>query len=182
MGPRQVAWLGLASVLGSGCILDDDRCGANQVETTELFEGCLCGPNAAPNADGVGCHLCGANEEVKAGGCVCSAGFSRPSSMAPCTMTVDSGAEDSGPSGGVSTGQGKLCTSSADCEGVDATYCVLLQSPPSCAVDNCATGVNRCDSTHVCCEFRLPPALVLTNGLCVPTGMCPSNVGMVVTP
>jgi len=187
MGARQLAWLGLVSALGSGCLLDDDRCGENQTEINELFEGCVCDENAAPNANGVGCHLCGANEEAKGGACVCSAGYSRPNSMAACTMTVDTGIPpdagtgDAG-SGGASTGQGMSCTTSADCEGFDATYCITLQPPSTCIVEGCATGARRCDSAHDCCDFKAFPPLASTNGLCVPTGSCPANIGMVVMP
>ncbi|MEY4513350.1 MAG: hypothetical protein RLZZ450_5472 [Pseudomonadota bacterium] len=109
MGVRQIAWLGLASALVSGCILDDNRCGENQVEIKNLFEGCGCAPNAVPNADGVGCALCGANEVATAGACTCAAGYSRAAEMAACLVAMDAGTPvDAG--GSADSGGGKVVT------------------------------------------------------------------------
>lgn len=194
MRVRQLAWLGLMSFGVSGCILDDNHCGENQVEVKDLFEGCGCAPTAVPNANGVGCHLCGANEVAMNGACACAAGYSRPAPTAACAMPADTGtpvdAGGSADAGGgadagtaaAPTGQGASCTTSADCAGFDATYCITLQPPNQCLVQGCATGASRCTSDRDCCDFGSFAALASTNGLCVPTGTCPAGIGRVVTP
>jgi hypothetical protein len=193
MGARELGWLGLASLLASGCILEDQKCGENQVEISNLFEGCICAPNAVPNTDGIGCRPCDANQEVKAGACVCSAGFSRASPTAACMMvavadagepteggTIDTDTGTAMPSG--TRGLGMSCASAADCESFDATYCVLIQAPNTCQIEGCAIKAHTCPSDYDCCDFGTFAAFASTNGLCVPTGKCPAGIGKVVTP
>ena len=193
MGARQLAWLGVASLVATGCVLDDNHCGANQVEIKENFEGCICAPNAVPNADGVGCKPCGANEEAKGGACSCLAGFSRTSPMAACMMVMNpapgsdaSVVPDAGPPTGPpagTRGQGAACSTQADCENFDATFCQTLQAPNQCFVQGCANGTRACASDHECCDFTGIGIALLesTHGFCVETGKC-SAPGKVVKP
>jgi hypothetical protein len=188
MGGRILAWLGLAPLLASGCILDDDKCGANQVESSTKFEGCTCAANAVPNEDGVGCRMCPENQEAKNGACSCVAGFSRASPTAACMQVVDSGAPEGGTAeAGMSMSSGTrglnmACKSSADCEGFDATYCVTLQAPNVCQIEGCVTKTHTCPADYECCDFSVGPLFAGTNGLCVPTTKCPAGLGKVVTP
>lgn len=188
MGGRELGWLGLASLLAAGCIVEDDPCGANQVELADRFEGCICAPGAVPNDNGIGCRMCPENQEAKGGACSCVAGFSRTSATAPCTMIVDSGPPDGGtaeggaPMSGGTRGLNMSCKSSVDCEGFDATYCVTVQQPNTCQIQGCATKTRTCPSDYECCDFSGGPLFPGTEGLCVPTTKCPAGLGMVVTP
>ena len=69
------------------------------------------------------------------------------------------------------TGEGNDCTSSADCVGLDATYCesVVVHKciVPGCTVENPLS----CSEGWDCCDVR-PLGLNMT--LCVPEGDCPT--------
>jgi hypothetical protein len=175
-------WCVLAA-LATSCLIDkDDVCGAHQHHLNEGYlEGCVCDDGAVPKANGVGCRLCGQHEVVRAEACSCESGYARASTSAPCIAIDDAPVDDAGTSGPATSGQDTPCSSSADCEGLDATYCLTLQPPARCLVQGCADDPNICDSQRECCAITVLPELAATRGLCVPTGTCAAP-GMVVTP
>ncbi len=169
-------YAGIALVLVAGCIVDPDKpCGDKQEQTTGEFQGCVCAAGHAWSSDGKRCVACGRNEVVREGACVCEEGFERANSGAACEAVEDASTEDTGtdeapPTG--STGEGTPCTTSVDCEGLYATYCVTLQAPNVCLVQGCATGERTCSAPNVCCSFETLPPLASTNGLCLPAANC----------
>jgi hypothetical protein len=166
------------TLIVSGCILDDKRCGANQRELDSTFEGCVCAPGFVPNADGVGCRACGEHEEALSGSCVCAEGFTRPSPGAACVAAGESAMAASTPSG-----QDTPCTTSDDCASYDADFCAPQASGGSvCLVQQCGAGVHQCQADRDCCVVTAQAALAMAEGLCVAHGTCPVGVGMVVTP
>jgi hypothetical protein len=182
MAGRYVMWWGAIALIATSCILDDERCGEGQVEYADRFDGCVCDSGYVPNADGIGCRRCGDHEEAKSGMCVCEEGYARPSASEACAPEPDAGDTDasSGPTTG-SSGQDMACTSSADCEGFDADYCMTLAPSPVCLVTGCARGEALCAEGRDCCEITVLPELAATGGLCVPAGTCMAP-GMVVNP
>ena len=178
MAGANTRWWAVAALVMTSCIVDDDnRCGAGQRELNDLFEGCVCKVGYVPNADGVGCHACGANQEAKGGACVCSPGYGRTSSSAPCELGGDD--TDAGDDMAAVSGEDMPCDSSNDCAGTEATYCLTLQAPHVCLVHGCASGATRCSATRECCEIDVVPELAA--GICVPKGACVAP-GMVVNP
>jgi hypothetical protein len=165
----------------TSCIVDDDRCGPGERAYNDLFEGCVCQTGYVPNADGVGCHACGANQESKGGACVCSDGYGRSTVSAPCVLGGGADEPDAGDGSTAVSGQDMPCNASSDCADTDATYCLTLQSPHVCLVQGCASGATRCSSERECCEIDVLPELAATSGLCVPKGKCTAP-GMVVNP
>jgi hypothetical protein len=182
-------WAAMALV-ASGCLVqDDDRCGTAERKYEFIFEGCVCAPGHVPNADGIGCEACGENEEVKGGACACVEGYARASASAVCESQLDAGGQldagsqaDAGmPAPTGTRGQDMPCSSSSDCEGYDATFCMTLQAPNVCLVQGCARGDSRCAQGRECCEVTVLPQLAAAGGLCVPTGACTAP-GVVVKP
>jgi len=168
--PRYLVWFSVAGWVFGGCIIDkDDVCGAGQVKSSERFAGCMCEPGFVPNADGVGCHACASDEEVRGGQCI--------------PMRADAGAaqtgDDAGPADGT-RGQDVACDGPDDCAAYDATYCQMLQAPYICLVQGCVSGEHRCAGDRVCCDWSDLPLLAPTNGLCIPLSGCVSP-GKVVT-
>jgi hypothetical protein len=209
---------GLVS-LSASCILDDDRCDANQVALEGDLTVCECVPGAIKDPRGYGCTLCGANEVVKENKCVCDEGYARTapdaaceesmlgascSADAPCpaafprcatgatgagycTTEGCTGAADCAEGwvcieaepmnycGKPPSGQGAPCTTSADCEGFEASYCEAVESK-TCLVPNCATGESSCFGDYSCCDIMMIISTIPS--LCVPPvalndGVCP---------
>jgi len=118
---------------------------------------------------------------------VCATGYERASATAACEMIVDSGQPDEGEDAGAGepqytfTGEGMACTSAADCEGYDATFCQTLQAPNVCLIQGCESADRPCPESEVCCSFAGFALLEATHGLCIPADSCMAP-GMVVTP
>lgn len=172
----------------ANCIVDPDQpCDENQVEHKGTIAGCVCAPGTVPTADNKGCEPCGEHEEAQGGGCVCASGYQRPRAGAACEEIVDSGRPDQADDAGddlpmyTFTGEGMPCSSAADCEGYDATFCQTLAAPNVCLIQGCETGMRPCPESEVCCSFAGFALLESTNGLCTPADSCVSP-GMVVTP
>jgi hypothetical protein len=157
----------IASCVVSG----DDRCGERQVEQKGEYQGCICEPGFVFSTDGKRCVQCGDHEVVRDSVCVCDDGYARPSNGKPCEAVVDAGPQDAASAPG-ETGEGTACTTSADCEGLYATYCVTLLPPSTCIIQGCATGERTCPGSSVCCDFADFAALASTNGICTPPAMC----------
>jgi hypothetical protein len=66
-------------------------------------------------------------------------------------------------------GAGKPCTSAADCEDSEATYCDSFASQ-SCLVQGCALAPDNCFEGTECCDLS---AFDVPQPLCVATGECP---------
>lgn len=168
----------------AGCLIDDDDvCGAHQHHIKmDFLDGCVCDERAVPNQGGIGCHLCAEHEKVVGEACVCEDGYARANAGAACTLEEPSA--DAGASGLTepgTSGQDMSCSASTDCAGNDATFCLTLQPPARCLVENCADKTHRCASDRECCVINVLPELAATGGLCVEKGACMAP-GMVVTP
>jgi hypothetical protein len=163
-------------LLIASCIVDSDHpCGEQQVELTGMYVGCVCKPGYVFSADGKQCVKCAEHEVVRAGECVCDEGFARANSSAACEPLADAGqpAPEDAAIPAV-TGEGTACTTSADCEGLYATYCVTLLPPSRCIIQGCATGERKCPTNEVCCSFDDFAPLASTHGICSPPSMCVS--------
>ena len=214
-------WVLLCGVvaLSPSCILDDDRCDANQVAAEGDLTVCECVPGTIKDPRGYGCTACGANEVVKENKCVCDEGYARatpeaaceesmlgascsdadpcPAAFPRCAMgTTGAGycttegctgaadcaegwvcieAEPMNYCGKPPSGQGAPCTTSADCEGFEASYCEAVESK-TCLVPNCATGESSCFGDYSCCDIMMIISTIPS--LCVPPvalndGVCP---------
>ena len=174
-------WMLVLVPVAAGCLIDDeDVCGSHQHRVEAAFlDGCVCDDGAAPNPGGIGCSPCGEHERVVAEACVCEVGFARAGNgpCAPADESLDAGADDEPGT----SGQDMSCSSSADCAGYDATFCLTLLPPTRCLVEHCADGTQRCAADRECCVITVLPELAATGGICVAQGMCMAP-GMVVTP
>ena len=164
-------------LLVTGCIVhSDDRCGERQVELKGMYLGCVCEPGYVFTSDGKYCVKCGEHETTRDGACVCEDGFARASSNSACepradaAVAADAAAEDAAIP--AITGEGTSCATSADCEGLYATYCVTLLPPSRCVIQGCASGERKCPGGTVCCSFDSFAPLASTNGICSPPAMC----------
>jgi hypothetical protein len=129
--------LGAFAILVGACILDHDRCDANEVHATpDALDYCVCAAGAIPDPKGYGCLRCGAHEVVKGAKCVCKDGFDKESPTASCKAVV---------------GQpiGAACSDASPCtdpypycasDGPDA-YCTKRD----CSTDDCPSGYS-CES------------------------------------
>jgi hypothetical protein len=131
-GPRQLALCGLL-LAATGCLVDEQRCDAHQVELQGDFALCVCEPNAVFNASGAGCTPCGANELASNGACECAEGFSRSSPDAGC----------------LASGAGAACGAATPC-GADYPYCAMTSASEGyCSRSGCA-GNADCTSGWTC--------------------------------
>ncbi|MET0341240.1 MAG: hypothetical protein ABW252_09565 [Polyangiales bacterium] len=159
----------------AGCIIQGDKCDANQVAYTGLHAVCLCAADHVPDADGDGCVPCGENETSAQSICICKTGFTRASAAEACMPAEASASCESdegcpattpycvrsGSEPGYCTRTG--CTANADCPvnwscetGPSARYCANLPRGLGTACESnadCASFDARfCDSllTHTC--------------------------------
>ena len=68
-------------------------------------------------------------------------------------------------------GQGMACTSSRDCAGTEAPYCLTIQAN-TCFVPCSLTG-NDCFAGYQCCDLPKASANLIPKPLCLPSGTCP---------
>jgi hypothetical protein len=66
-------------------------------------------------------------------------------------------------------GQGRPCTTAAECAGTEATYCES-NTLKQCLVEGCSAAQNDCASGYTCCDLA---KLGLAKTLCLPTAACP---------
>jgi hypothetical protein len=148
----------------SGCILDDDKCGPNQIAVSQSHVICACKPGSVLAPDDRSCVPCAANEEEVSGVCVCKEGFSRASAgevcsestigtacsdAAPCASSAAPYCATSGAAEGYCTSTG--CENSASCpqdwsceSAAEGRYC---RRPP--------TGIGQaCESDRDCAGFE----------------------------
>ena len=163
-----------ALTLASGCLLDERRCGENQVETegqsgVQLrgIDGCICKPGFVPAADLQGCVACAENEVPLNGTCSCAPGFQRAAIGDECVPRSMGNTPAMLP-----MGEGKRCSSANDCAGTDATYCQKLIEPHICLSQGCLDDPSRCAATRVCCDFSSVPQLQAARGLCLLPTLC----------
>ncbi|MET0287159.1 MAG: hypothetical protein ABW352_21930 [Polyangiales bacterium] len=179
---------GLAMV---GCIIDEHRCDAHQVEVPgHDFALCVCEPNAIFNADGAGCTPCGLNELALNGACVCADGFAKETTGGSCTpSTVGAACNASTPCTAafpycVSSGAGdgycskQGCTANADCpseytcESNDAgRFC---RRPPSGFGVSCASDADCAGFEANACETLQTKTCIL-QGCAQKQATCPSE-------
>ena len=185
---RGRAWsyaAGVCSVLGvlASCIVDRDKpCDSHQVELEGRLTGCVCAPDAVPNAAADGCVPCAEHEQVRGGVCVCESGYAKPQPDSACAPIVDAGQSDGGGASGAGpSGEGMPCDGPADCADYAASYCQTIIAPHVCLVQGCASGVSRCSGSNVCCSFDDFALLASTHGLCIPEANCVAP-GKVVNP
>lgn len=175
MRKRYLAYVAAAAVLATACIVDsDDHCGKRQMELEGKYVGCICEPGYVFSMDGKRCVACGDHEIVRDNACVCDDGYARARAGESCQLVADAGTSDTSNGSEVpaSTGEGTACTTSADCEGLYATYCVTLLPPSTCVIQGCASGERKCPASSVCCSFADFAPLASTNGICTPPTMC----------
>ena len=175
MRKRYLGCVAAAAVLITACLVDsDDRCGERQKELEGPYVGCTCEPGYVFTSDGKRCVECGAHEIVRDNACVCDEGYSRARAGESCEATADAGMSESTTGSEVPavTGEGTACTTSADCEGLYATYCVTLLPPSTCVIQGCASGERKCPGSSVCFSFADFAPLASTNGICTPPTMC----------
>jgi len=67
-------------------------------------------------------------------------------------------------------GQGMACTSSTDCAGTEAPYCLTIMAN-ICFVECTPTG-NECFSGYQCCDLNKLSGGLIPKQLCVPDGTC----------
>lgn len=185
---RMLYLLGLAAVfaISASCLVDHDSpCGERQVALEGYYVGCICEPGSVFSMDGKRCVRCGDHEVVRDNACVCDDGYARTRSSEPCQPATDAATQDDAEAGAAEpsgpTGEGTACTTSADCEGLYATYCVTLLPPSTCVIQGCVTGERKCPAPSVCCDFNAFAPLASTNGICTPAAMC-SAPGVQVDP
>jgi hypothetical protein len=140
------------------------------MELAGRYVGCICEPGYVFSSDGKRCVKCGAHEVVRDNACVCDDGYARARAGEACEEIADASTVDA--SVPESTGEGTACTTSADCEGLYANYCVTLLPPSTCIIQGCATGERKCPGASVCCDFTDFAALASTHGICTPEAMC----------
>jgi hypothetical protein len=168
---RRIGRIGMVCLIFAGralpgCLYDpDDRCDDGMVYREDLAL-CVCEEGYAYTPDG--CVACGEHEVASSAGCVCEAGFSKPSAGEPCLETPTGLGIECDPTApacpapydhcepaadsGYCTTTG--CTSSDDCEGGYACNAqAICQRPPvglgqSCSTpDDCAgTEATFCDT------------------------------------
>lgn len=129
--------LAVAAALLGSCIIDDEnKCGANQVESdVNDVVGCICVQNSVPNANGIGCTLCGDNASVQGGACACNPGFARLSEGGPC----------------VASQLEAPCTSNAQCS-PDYPFC---SAGGYCTTSGCASSAD-CPGGYTCDDSVMP--------------------------
>jgi hypothetical protein len=125
----------LACAALSGCLVDDEKCGSNQVEIKGDTPTCVCIPGSVPDPRGYGCHKCGEHEEVAAGMCQCSSGFTRMSPTGPCEMAT----------GGV---LGAACSTELPCAD-PYPYCASSGGQSFCTTRGCAAN-DDCEQDWKC--------------------------------
>jgi hypothetical protein len=103
------------ALIVTGCLIDDDVCGAHQHRIEmDFLDGCVCDERAVPNQGGIGCHLCADHEKVVGEACVCEDGYARASAGAACTLEELSDDPDAGEAAEPGTsGQDMSCSASA---------------------------------------------------------------------
>jgi hypothetical protein len=148
--PRSSRWRVIAVcgalIIPAACVFDpDERCGPHE-HTYAGAQRCVCDDGYVYTEDG--CVECGAHEVPSSAGCVCEAGYSRPTSDGACEETPaalgaqcsdDSGCDDPYP----------------HCELVDETngYCTNTGCETS---DDCDSGY-ACDTATDPTVCRRPP-------------------------
>jgi hypothetical protein len=77
-----------------------------------------------------------------------------------CSTDADCGGDYSCASEGSATyckraprGLEKACTSQADCEGLDASYCAITPFSSNCAIPKCSLSGSDCPSGYSCMDF-----------------------------
>lgn len=130
----RATWLALsaAAALG-GCIVGDDKCGANQ----ELTDGriCVCAEGSVPDPRGYGCRKCGEHEEAVSGQCRCAPGYAAPSEGMPCEEVT----------GGVA---GAPCSADMPCA-EPYPYCATVDGESFCTSQGCAVN-SDCPPAWMC--------------------------------
>ena len=186
---RALAAVAVAASSGS-CIVEDSRCGPNQVLDATNPSLCKCVAGAVINAAADGCIKCGENEVVVSNLCQCTLGYAPESAGGPCVKSTTSLAgypcsetePCSEPNPYCATVSGisfctKLggCTVSADCpanlvchaEG-DTRFCARVAG----LGDTCATRAD-CPATAAYCE-NYSTKVCLMEGCAANPGSCPS--------
>lgn len=126
-------WSALFGTLYAGCLIDDQRCDAHQVELKGDYALCVCEDNAVFDSDGVGCTPCGDNALAENGVCVCKPGFVRASAEAPCEMSQ----------------AGARCSATEACQ-APFPYCVMPSgSEGYCSLSGCTNNAG-CPSGWTC--------------------------------
>lgn len=120
---------------GSGCIVGDKHCSANQVELTGDQVGCVCVEGAVPDPSGHGCVKCGEHEQVVAEKCECEAGYARSAAGMSCEEVT----------GGV---LGAVCGPDTPCAD-PYPYCATAHGKSFCTTQGC-NSQGDCPTGWIC--------------------------------
>jgi len=124
----------LLSALPSACVFDSSKqCGPHEIMYGNNLR-CVCDATSAPTA--TGCSPCGEHELPGATGCVCQAGYSRPSAAAACIETP--------------MGIGIACDASTPCPDPAFSHCQSVGGGSGyCTTTDC-TGPQDCTAGYAC--------------------------------
>jgi hypothetical protein len=125
---------GVIAAAWSGCVLDSNRCGPNEmIYPGSEVERCICVENAANT--GTGCVLCGENEVPGGPSCVCAPGFVRGTG----------GACEAAPAG-----LGAPCSATMPCTDATFTHCATSANGQGyCTTAGC-TDSTQCTNGYAC--------------------------------
>jgi hypothetical protein len=136
---------------GSACVIIPkglgDSCTANEECTDPTYDHCQISGDSGYCTN----TKCAADTD-------CTGGYA-------CNLTADPSFCQRPP-----TGQDMACTSSGDCAGNEASYCLTIQAH-ICFVECSLTG-NDCFSGRECCDLQKLSGGLIPKQLCVPTGTC----------
>jgi hypothetical protein len=127
--------VGASAFLAAACLLDDDKCDANQVhETPGFLDYCQCAPGTIPDPKGYGCLPCGEHEVVQDTKCVCDDGYTRASPADACEVIM---------------GQviGEECSDNSSCND-PYPYCAADGPEHYCTQENCTN--ETCPNGYTC--------------------------------
>jgi hypothetical protein len=130
---RALILSGIIAAAASGCVLESNRCGPNEMIYGDI-ERCVCVPNAANT--GTGCVLCGENEVPGANSCVCAPGFMRDAGTMACVA--------------VPAGLGTACDATTPCADATFNHCATSANGSGYCTSTGCTSSADCGNGYVC--------------------------------
>lgn len=158
---------GRLCVCEDNAIVDGRRCRPCPADEVAISGVCGCAAGTAKNNDNVCVTVAGLGDSCSNAPCgdasypVCapeSAGKTAETCTKACASDADCGASytcatwEPEPYCREFGGNGKPCTTSADCAGTDATFCDTYFTH-SCIVAGCSLDAGGCPRGNVCCDF-----------------------------
>lgn len=119
---------GIACFPMLGCIVEESRCGENQVELSGGYTACGCAPGFVKR--GLSCEACPPDQHEVNGACECMAGFA---------MAADGAC--------VESALGRACSAEQPCAG-DYPFCATVDGESYCTTQGCP--VSGCPTDYKC--------------------------------